>query len=74
MIHLVLAILCGIGGIFCLIGAAFSARALWNLLREGPAAADRAYTEGASISRWWNSGTYAKQDPVWGTVMNEERE
>ncbi len=45
------------------LAACMACRVLVDLIRAGPAAADRAYADGASLKGWWN-GTYTKR-PYW---------
>lgn len=52
----------GLGTFFALL-AAVTFRVFIDLLRAGPAAADRALADGASLKGWWN-GTYTKR-PYW---------
>ena len=61
--RLILVAVCfGLASFFFLC-ACVSARVLVDLIRAGPAAADRAMADGASIKGWWN-GTYTKR-PYW---------
>lgn len=56
-------IACCVFSIICFWFAVVSMRVLWFLIKAGPAAAEQAYTAGASLKNWWNGEPW--EVPPW---------
>ena len=73
----ILGIALSVAGLF---GAAICLRVAWDLLRAGPSAAQEAYENGASLTKWWRGAYYnggtngsliGRRSKRFGTVMEE---